>query len=38
MSASSLEDQFASLDETEDEMEVEARLAALKAGEPPATQ
>ena len=31
VSASSLEDQFASLDETEDEMEVEARLAALKA-------
>ncbi len=30
VSASSLEDQFASLDETEDEMEVEARLAALK--------
>jgi phage shock protein A len=31
VSASSLEDQFASLDETEDEMEVEARLAALKS-------
>ena len=30
VSASSLEDQFASLEETEDEMEVEARLAALK--------
>ncbi len=30
VSADSLEDQFASLDETEDEMEVEARLAALK--------
>ena len=31
VSASSLEDQFASLEETEDEMEVESRLAALKA-------
>ncbi len=31
VSASSLEDQFAELDETEDEMEIEARLAALKA-------
>jgi phage shock protein A len=38
VSASSLEDQFASLDETEDEMEVEARLAALKASEPSAAQ
>lgn len=31
VSADSLEDQFASLEETEDEMEVEARLAGLKA-------
>jgi len=31
VSASSLEDQFDTLEETEDEMEVEARLAALKA-------
>jgi phage shock protein A len=30
VSAASLEDQFADLDDTEDEMEVEARLAALK--------
>ena len=38
VSASSLETQFDDLEDTEDEMEVEARLAALKAGQTQATQ